>query len=131
MSVWGTIGSGLGKIGTGLAQGAKTLGQGVQKVGGTIKTGAQKTGQVLKTGKDRLEDMLKSDPTRQTPPDIEKDPLETEEMKKRNKFANALAGFQDYRPAPQYGYETTPIMVDYSEYMGLSPEVQRYLYRGM
>ena len=30
-----------------------------------------------------------------------------------------------------YDYEFTPSMVDYSQYMGLSPETQRYLYGGL
>lgn len=134
MTVWGAIGSGLGKIGQGLATGAQKVGSGLatgaQKVGGAIKTGTQKTGDVLKTGKQKLEDVLLGSQTNPQNPTEPQEP-EAEEQKRQNKFANALAGFENYRPAQQYSYQSTPIMVDYSQYMGLSPETQRYLYGGM
>lgn len=46
------------------------------------------------------------------------------------KFANSLSGLGGKSVAsPQYQF--SPSMVDYSQFMGLSPETQRYLYRGM
>lgn len=46
------------------------------------------------------------------------------------KFANSLSGLGGTSMAtPEYQF--TPSMVDYSQFMGLSPETQRYLYRGM
>ena len=40
------------------------------------------------------------------------------------------SGGSGYSPSG-YNYEFTPSMVDYSQYMGLSPMTQRYLYGGM
>ena len=40
------------------------------------------------------------------------------------------SGGSGYSPSG-YNYEFTPSMVDYSQYMGLSPITQRYLYGGM
>lgn len=54
----------------------------------------------------------------------------------KTKFANALAsmpksstGSKGLTSQPQF--TVTPSMVDYSQFMGLSPETQRYLYGGM
>ena len=38
-----------------------------------------------------------------------------------------MASYSSARPS----YQVTPSMIDYSQYMGLSPETQRYLYGGM
>lgn len=46
----------------------------------------------------------------------------------QKKFANSLIT-GNITQKPQYNF--TPTMVDYSGYMGLSPETQRYLYRGI
>ena len=132
MAVWGTIGSGLGKIGQGLAKGAK------------------KVGEVAKTGKDKLVDMLSSDtilqsptepqptpaptPTPEpTPNDTTKTPDEIEAEKRRKALMNALnsGGQQLAKQQTMNDYQFTPSMVDYSQFMGLSPETQRYLYGGM
>ena len=134
MTIWGAIGSGLGKIGEGIATGAKKVGEvaktGIGNLSQATKTGAQKTGDVLKTGQQRLEEVLLGSQTNPQNPAEPQEP-ETEEQKQKNKFANALSGFESYRPAQQYGYQTTPIMTDFSPYMGLSAETQRYLYGGM
>lgn len=120
MSVWGTIGSGLGKIGEGLAK------------------GAEKIGEVAKTGKDKLVDMLSQNPTEPqptpmpTPDDTTKTPDEIEANRRRKAFMNALnSGAQQLAKSQTMNdYQFTPSRVDYSQFMGLSPEVQRYLYGG-
>lgn len=51
----------------------------------------------------------------------------------KNKFANALlSGSKGLggTTSSQSQYTFTPSRVDYSQYMGLSPETQRYLYGG-
>jgi hypothetical protein len=143
MSVWGAIGSGLGKIGEGLATGAK-------KVGEVAKTGAQKAGSTLGKTPQNLPnidvdnltfdpankplpniDDLTFDPNKKAPVDIDKltfeDMLNGEESQPKKTgqdgFANALSG--------RYDFQYSPSMIDYSPYMGLSPETQRYLYGGM
>lgn len=128
MVVWGAIGSGLGKIGQGLAKGAK------------------KIGEVAKTGKDKLVDILTSDTISQsptepqptptptpTPNDTTKTPEETEAEARRKAFIKALSssGQQLAKQQSTDNYEFTPSRVDYSQYMGLSPITQRYLYGGM
>ena len=46
------------------------------------------------------------------------------------KFANSLSGLSGTSTAtPEYQF--TPSKVDYSQFMGLSPVTQRYLYGGM
>ena len=127
MSVWGTIGSGLGKIGEGLAK------------------GAEKIGEVAKTGKDKLAYMLSSNTILQnptepqptpmptpTPNDTTKTPDEIEAEKRRKALMNALnSGAQQLaKQQTMNDYQFTPSMVDYSQFMGLSPETQRYLYGG-
>lgn len=49
----------------------------------------------------------------------------------QKKFANSLldSGIKQLQPTNQYDFN--PSMVDYSQYMGLSPETQRYFYGGM
>lgn len=46
-------------------------------------------------------------------------------------FVNSLlnTGIKQLQPSGQY--ELTPSRVDYSQYMGISPETQRYFYRGL
>ena len=71
-------------------------------------------------------------PNKKPPVDIDKltfeDMLNGEESQPKKTgqdgFANALSGVGNK-------YKFTPSMVDYSQYMGLSPETQRYLYGGM
>ena len=132
MAVWGTIGSGLGKIGQGLTKGAK------------------KVGEVAKTGRDKLVDILSSDTILQsptepqptptptpaptpTPDDTTKTPEETEAEARRKAFIKALSssGQQLAKQQNSNNYEFIPSRVDYSQYMGLSPMTQRYLYGGM
>ena len=108
----------------GLIKTGQILGQGAQKLGNVIKTGAQKTGEVIKTGKDKFIDFLNSEPVAKGEPIPQQEPLETTG---RKRFANALAETK----LPQNNYRFEPSMVDYSQFMGLSPEVQKYLYRGM
>lgn len=140
MSVWGTIGSGLGKIGEGLAKGT-------QKIGEVAKTGTQKIGNTLGKTPQNLPniDDLTFDPANKPLPNIDDltfdpnkaptniDDLTFEDMlsgkeSQPNKtgqdgFATALSG--------GYDFQYNPSMIDYSPYMGLSPETQRYLYGGM
>lgn len=117
MSVWGTIGSGLGKIGQGLTK------------------GAEKIGEVAKTGKDKLVDMLSQNPTepQPTPDDTTKTPDKIEANKRRKAFMNTLnSGIQQLaKQQTMNDYQFTPSMVNYSQFMGLSPETQRYLYGGL
>ena len=63
----------------------------------------------------------------------------TTPSKASDNFIKALAqqsttqkssGGSGYSPSG-YNYEFAPSMVDYSQYIGLSPETQRYLYGGM
>lgn len=51
----------------------------------------------------------------------------------KTKFANALASMpkSSTSSTSQPQFTVTPSMVDYSQFMGLSPETQRYLYGGM
>lgn len=51
----------------------------------------------------------------------------------KTKFANALAAMPKTTTGltSQPQFTVTPSRVDYSQYMGLSPETQRYLYGGM
>ena len=115
MSVWGAIGSGLGKIG----EVAKT---GTQKIGNTLGKTPQNLPKI---------DDLTFDPANKSLPNI--DDLTFEDMlngkesepKKTGQdgFASALSG--------GYDFQYNPSMIDYSPYMGLSPETQRYLYGGM
>lgn len=122
MSVWGNIGTTLGKLGGGLADSAR-------KVGDLTKEGLKKTGDTLKTGKEKLEDVLTSETNPQNP--TEPQEPETEEQLRKRKFMKSLlsAGGSYSQQTPQYDF--TPSMLDYSQYMGLSPETQRYLYGGM
>ena len=130
MAVWETIGGGLGKIGQGLAKGAK------------------KIGEVAKTGKDKLADILTSDTISQSPTEPQptptptptptpdgttKTPEEIEAEARRKAFIKALSGSGQQLAKQQStnNYEFIPSRVDYSQYIGLSPETQRYLYGGM
>ena len=128
MAVWGTIGSELGKIGQGLTKGAK------------------KVGEVAKTGKDKLVDILSSDTISQSPTEPQptptptptpdgttKTPEEIEAEARRKAFIKALSssGQQLAKQQSTDNYEFTPSRVDYSQYIGLSPITQRYLYGGM
>jgi hypothetical protein len=144
MSVWGTIGN--------------TLKTGAQKAGQAAKTGAQKIGNTLSKTPQTLDDLtvvtdtvtpqldkitfdpvqntinnmdnLTLDPNKKPPVDIDnltfEDMLNDKEPQKKQKgqegFAQALGG---------YDFQYNPSMIDYSPYMGLSPETQRYLYGGM
>jgi hypothetical protein len=140
MTVWGTIGSGLGKIGEGLAKGT-------QKIGEVAKTGAQKVGNTLGKTPQNLPniDNLTFDPANKPLPNIDDltfdpnkaptniDDLTFEDMLSgkesqpkrigQDGFANALSG--------GYDFQYNPSMIDYSPYMGLSAETQKYLYGGM
>ena len=46
-------------------------------------------------------------------------------------FAKSLLGNSSGYTPQTPNYQFTPSMVDYSQFMGLSPETQRYLYGGM
>ena len=55
----------------------------------------------------------------------------------KDKFADALINTPKLNNStsnsftPTYNYQFTPSTVDYSQYMGLSPEAKRYLYGGI
>lgn len=113
-------------------------------IGNALKTGAKKIGEVAKTGKDKLVDMLQSttepqpsptpSPTPEPiPDDTTKTPDEIEAEKRRRAIMNALNSGTQLLAKQQTmnDYQFTPSMVDYSQYMGLSPETQKYLYGGM
>ena len=115
-------------------------------IGNALKTGAKKIGEVAKTGKDKLVDILTSDTISQsptepqptptptpTPNDTTKTPEEIEAEARRKAFIKALSssGQQLAKQQSTNNYEFAPLMVDYSQYIGLSPETQRYLYGGM
>ena len=115
-------------------------------IGNALKTGAKKIGEVAKTGKDKLADILTSDTISQsptepqptptptpTPNDTTKTPEEIEAEARRKAFIKALSssGQQLAKQQPTNNYEFTPSRIDYSQYIGLSPETQRYLYGGM
>lgn len=141
MSFWGTIGSGLSKIGQGLAKGT-------QKIGEVAKTGTQKIGNTLGKAPQNLPniDNITFDPTKKPLPNIDDltfdpnkkptpniDDLTFEDMlngkeqqpkqSSQQNFADALSG--------GYDYQVTPSRVDYSQFMGLSPVTQQYLTRYM
>ena len=135
MAVWGNIGN--------------ALKGGVQKVGNVFQKAPQ-TLDNLNVVKDTLTpefdkitfdpvqntinnmDNLTFDPNKKAPIDIDKltfeDMLNGEESQPKKTgqdgFANALSGVGSK-------FKVTPSMVDYSQFMGLSPETQRYIYGGM
>ena len=121
-------------------------------IGNAIKTGVQNFGNVVKskgTGTlpniDNLTfdtenkpvkniDALSFDPNNAQNIDIDNLTFEDKLSGKQpfNKtgldgLANALSGLGGNQPA----YKFSPSMVDYSQYMGLSPETQKYLYGGL
>ena len=113
-------------------------------IGNVLKTGAKKIGEVAKTGKDKLADILTSDTISQSPTEPQptptptpdgttKIPEETEAEARRRAFIKALSssGEQLAKQQSANNYEFTPSAVDYSQYMGLNPITQRYLYGGM
>ena len=119
-------------------------------IGNALKTGAKKIGEVAKTGKDKLADILTSDTISQSPTepqpsptpsptpepipdDTTKTPEEIEAETRRKAFIKALSssGQQLAKQQSTNNYEFTPSRIDYSQYMGLSPITQRYLYGGM
>ena len=120
------------KVGTAAAKAGATA---AKTTGKSVATGAKKVGEVAKTGKDKLVDMLQSPTEPQptpmpTPDDTTKTPDEIETNKRRKAFMNALnSGAQQLaKQQTSNNYEFTPSRVDYSQFMGLSPETQRYLY---
>ena len=116
------------------------IGTAAKAAGKAVATGAKKVGEVAKTGKDKLVDMLSQNPTEPQPTptptpelipdDTTKTPDEIEANKRRKAFMNALnSGVQQLaKQQTSNNYEFTPSRVDYSQFMGLSPETQRYLY---
>jgi hypothetical protein len=119
-------------------------------IGNVLKGGVQKIGNALGKAPQKLPnidvDNLTFDPAKKPLPNIDDltfdpnkaptniDDLTFEDMlsgkesqpKKTGQdgFANALSGVGS-------NYQVTPSRVDYSQFMGLSPETQRYLYGGM
>ena len=154
MALWSAIGNGLGKVGQGLSTGVKTL-------GGGLKTGANGVGSGLSKVPTQYQfDNLSTLGSSTIPTQYQFDNLDkplfgdfdlggknagkntlptSMPSKASNDFIKALAqqpttqkssGGSGYMPSG-YDYEFTPSIVDYSQFMGLSPETQRYLYGGM
>ena len=136
MAVWGTIGN--------------TLKTGAQKMGGAIKTGTQKVGGTLGQTTQKLPniDDLTFDPANKPLPNIDdltfdpnkKPPVNIDDLTFENMLNGGEPEQQRQRQTGQSGlanalaqndYQFTPSMVDYSQFMGLSPETQRYLYGGL
>ena len=110
------IATGLKAAGGAVATGAKTLGSKVaaSKLGGALAT----------TGKNALQSRLMGTAIKNIPNDLNS---------QQTTLANALSGVGNgglsmFKSQP---YEPDLSMVDYSQYMGLSPETRRYLYGGM
>ena len=110
------IATGLKAAGGAVATGAKTLGS---------KVAASKLGSALATtGKNALQSRLMGTAIKNIPNDLNS---------QQTTLANALSGVGNgglsmFKSQP---YEPDLSMVDYSQYMGLSPETRRYLYGGM
>ena len=110
------IATGLKAAGGAVATGAKTLGSKVaaSKLGGALAT----------TGKNALQSRLMGTAIKNIPNDLNS---------QQTTLANALSGVGNggLSMLKSQPYEPDLSMVDYSQYMGLSPETQRYLYGGM
>ena len=110
------IATGLKTVGGAVATGAKTLGSKVaaSKLGGALAT----------TGKNALQSRLMGTAIKNVPNGLNN---------QQTTLANALSGVGNgglSMPKSQ-PFEPDLSMVDYSQYIGLSPETQRYLYGGM
>ena len=110
------IATGLKAAGGAVATGAKTLGSKVaaSKLGGALAT----------TGKNALQSRLMGTAIKNIPNGLNN---------QQTTLANALSGCGNsglLTPKTQ-PFEPNLSMVDYSQFMGLSPETQRYLYGGM
>ena len=110
------IATGLKAAGGAVATGAKTLGSKVaaSKLGGALAT----------TGKKALQSRLMETVRKNIPDDLNS---------QQTTFADALSGMGNngLSMLKSQPYEPDLSMVDYSQFMGLSPETQRYLYGGM
>ena len=109
------IGAATKAAGGAVATGAKTLGS---------KVAASKLGSAVATGKNALQSRLMGTVIKNVPNGLNN---------QQTTLANALSGGGNSglsMPKPQ-PYEPDLSMVDYSQFMGLSPETQRYLYGGM
>ena len=110
------IATGLKAAGGAVATGAKTLGSkaAASKLGGALAT----------TGKNALQSRLMGTAIKNIPNDLNS---------QQTTLANALSGVGNggLSMLKSQPYEPDLSMVDYSQYMGLSPITQRYLYGGM
>ena len=110
------IATGLKAAGGAVATSAKTLGSKVaaSKLGGALAT----------TGKNALQSRLMGTAIKNIPNDLNS---------QQTTLANALSGVGNggLSMLKSQPYEPDLSMVDYSQYMGLSPETRRYLYGGM
>ena len=110
------IATGLKAAGGAVATGAKTLGSKVaaSKLGGALAT----------TGKNALQSRLMGTAIKNIPNDLNS---------QQTTLANALSGVGNggLSMLKSQPYEPDLSRVDYSQYMGLSPETRRYLYGGM
>lgn len=135
MAVWGNIGNalkgGVQKVGNVFQKAPQTL-DNLNVVEDTITPEFDKiTFDPVQNTINNM-DNLTFDPNKKAPIDIDKltfeDMLNGEESQPKKTgqdgFANALTGGTS-------NYRVTPSMVDYSQFMLLSPETQRYLYGGM
>ena len=109
------IGAAAKAAGGAVATGAKTLGS---------KVAASKLGSAVATGKNTLQSRLMETAIKNIPNGLNS---------QQTTLANALSGGGNSglsMPKSQ-PFEPDLSMVDYSQYMGLSPTTQRYLYGGM
>ena len=110
------IATGLKTAGGAIATGAKTLGS---------KVAASKLGSALATtGKKALQSRLMGTDIKNIPNGLNS---------QQTTLANALAAMPKTTTGltSQPQFTVTPSRVDYSQFIGLSPETQRYLYGGM
>ena len=148
MVAWAAI---IPAIGAAVKAAAPAIATGLKAAGGAVATGTKKVGSGLATGKDKLVEALNNSntifkkatepqpnpipsPSPEPVPDgTTKIPEETEAEARRRAFIKALSssGEQLAKQQSANNYEFTPSAVDYSQYMGLNPITQRYLYGGM
>ena len=119
MVAWAAIIPAIGAVakaaGGAVATGAKTLGS---------KVAASKLGSAAATGKNALQSRLMETAIKNIPNGLNS---------QQTTLANALAAMPKTTTGltSQPQFTVTPSRVDYSQYIGLSPETQRYLYGGM
>ena len=131
MVAWAAI---IPAIGAAAKAAAPAIATGLKAAGGTVATGAKNLGSkvaasklggaLATTGKNALQSRLMGTAIKKVPNGLNN---------QQSTLANALSGGGNSAlsmPKSQ-PYEPDLSMVDYSQYMGLSPITQRYLYGGI